>query len=178
MPNIAIIKNKINIKKNGFTLIELLVVISIIGVLATLIITNINEARARARDVAKKDGMSQLKTALRLYYNDFTHFPASCGINTIQGCGATGTTCCPVSGCPEFSAGGTGCSTVYMNKFPTGLGSNTIAFYSDGNEKFCIKATLENASDPDIATSYTACNTICTAVSAGLKTTEYSVCSD
>ena len=157
-------------RSDAFTLIELLVVISIIGVLATLIISNINEARGRARDVNKKDGMSQVKTALRLYYNDFTRFPASCGINTIKGCGA--------AGCPEFAAGGTGCSTVYMNKFPTGLGNNNIAYYSDGDERFCIKTTLENLSDSDMATSFTACNTTCTALGITLKTTEYAVCSD
>lgn len=162
---------------HGFTLIELLVVISIIGILATLIIANVNAARSRARDATKKENMQQLKTALRLYYNDYTHFPAKCGINTIAGCGSLGATCCPVAGCPEFAAG-TGCSTTYMNKLPVGLGNNTIAYYSDGNEKYCIKTTLENASDADTTTSYAGCSTACGAVSAGLKTTEYSVCSD
>ncbi len=173
------------LKSKGFTLIELLVVISIIGILATLIISNVNAARSRARDSATKEGMFQLKTALRLYYNDYQRYPASvtsCNgyYNTIRGCGAIGTGCCPntVSGCPEFSSGETGCGTTYMNKLPAGLGSNTIAFYSDGDEKFCIKTTLENLSDGDIATSYAACNTVCSAVGAGLKNTEYSVCSN
>lgn len=175
------------IKKHikGFTLIELLVVISILGVLAVLVISNVNEARSRARDVRKKDEMTQLKTALKLYYNDYFRYPAASGatcgvsaINSIKGCGTTGTSCCPVSGCPEFAAGGTGCTTVYMNKFPTGLGDNTIAYYSDGDEHFCVKTTLENASDTDMAKSYSACSSICTLSGITIKNTEYSVCSD
>lgn len=171
------LKNKI---KKGFTLIELLVVISIIGILATLVVANLNEARARARDVRKKQGMRELKTALQLYYNDYKKLPAKCGTNTIAGCGASGTTCCPVAGCPEFAAGGTGCEVTYMNKFPEGLGSNTIAYYSSvSTDIYCIKTSLENASDPDIATSKAACTTACTTAGTTLTgSTEYAVCNN
>jgi prepilin-type N-terminal cleavage/methylation domain-containing protein len=168
-------------KKSGFTLIELLVVISIIGVLAVLVTANLNEARARARDAKVKQNLAQLKTALRIYFNDYNKYPAKCGINTIAGCGALGTTCCPVAGCPGFSAGGTGCSTVYMNSLPTGLGNNTIAYYSNGNDSFCIKANLENASDPDIASSWATCNSICSQlqlIGRNLQNKEYAVCPD
>jgi len=61
----------------GFTLIELIVVISIIGVLSTLIINNLNDARARARDAKRKQELSGLKTALRLYYNDYQTYPVN-----------------------------------------------------------------------------------------------------
>lgn len=169
-------KSIFKIKNKGFTLIELLVVISILGVLAVLVIANINEARARARDVRKKEDMAQLKTALKLYYNDYYKYPGNCTLS-LAGCGASGTTCCPVAGCPEFSAG-TSCATVYMNKLPTGLANNTISYRSDGNDKFCIKAALENASDPDMASSYSGCGSICTSVGVTLKTTELYVCSD
>lgn len=65
-------------KRNfGFTLIELIVVISIIGVLSTLIINNLNDARTRARDAKRKQELSGLKTALRLYYNDYQTYPVN-----------------------------------------------------------------------------------------------------
>ena len=171
------IKNKF---KKGFTLIELLVVISIIGVLAVLVVTNLNEARARARDVRKKQDMAELQTAIQLYYNNYRKIPAKCGTNTIAGCGASGTTCCPVDGCPEFAAGGTGCDTVYMNKLPEGLGSNGIAYYSNtSTDTYCIKTTLENASDPDIAKSKSGCTSICTLAGTTLTgVLEYAVCSN
>ena len=59
-------------KKNkpGFTLIELLVVIAIIGLLATLSIVALNNARARARDAKRVADIKQVQTALELYYND------------------------------------------------------------------------------------------------------------
>ncbi len=169
-------KKILNTKNKGFTLIELLVVISILGVLAVLVIVNINEARARARDVRKKEDMSQLRTALKLYYSDYYKYPDNCTLS-LAGCGTDGDSCCPTSGCPEFSAG-TNCATVYMNKLPTGLANNTISYRSDGNDKFCIKATLENASDPDMASSYSGCGSVCTALGVTLKTTEYYICSD
>lgn len=167
-----------NIK--AFTLIELLVVISILGILATLIIANVNEARTRARDVRKKEDLYQLKTALKLYYNDYMKYPASCGTNTIAGCGSDGTTCCPVAGCPEFAAGGTGCDTTYMSKLPTGLGNNTIAYYYSAlTDTFCVKTDLENASDTDIAASWSSCNTVCSPlIGRNLQNQDYAVCSD
>jgi prepilin-type N-terminal cleavage/methylation domain-containing protein len=175
------IKSKINVERYGFTLIELLVVITIIGVLATLVITNLNEARARARDVRKKQDLAQLKTALQMYYNSYNqNYPESCNVNTIKGCGADGDSCCPnTSPCPEFAAGGTGCETVFMNKLPTGLGNNTVAYYSDG-DTYCIKTDLENASDGDIATSWARCNSACFDLIGHqlLKNQEYAVCPD
>lgn len=56
--------------KKGFTLIELLVVVSLIGILATLVVANMNSARERARDATRKSDLRNIQTALRLYYND------------------------------------------------------------------------------------------------------------
>lgn len=63
--------------ERAFTLIELLVVISIIGILATLVTANLNAARARARDAARKSDLKNIQTALRMYYNDNSAYPIS-----------------------------------------------------------------------------------------------------
>lgn len=51
----------------GFTLIELLITISIIALLATIIITTVNKARVKARNIATVQDARELKNALTLY---------------------------------------------------------------------------------------------------------------
>ncbi|PJC66747.1 hypothetical protein CO018_00305 [Candidatus Beckwithbacteria bacterium CG_4_9_14_0_2_um_filter_47_11] len=67
--------------KKGFTLIELIVVIAIIGTLTGLIVNNLNDARARARDAKRKQDLGSFKTALRLYYNDNQTYPANLSVD-------------------------------------------------------------------------------------------------
>jgi len=65
-------------KRNyGFTLIELLVVISIIGFLVTAAVYSFNKARMQARDVKRMVDMSQIETALKIYYQDKNSFPGN-----------------------------------------------------------------------------------------------------
>jgi len=65
------------INKKGFTLIELLVVIAIIGLLSTLAIVSLNNARQKSRDSRRVSDVKQVQTALELYYNDAGGYPAS-----------------------------------------------------------------------------------------------------
>jgi len=83
-----------SLQPSAFTLIELLVVVSLIGVLTTLIAANLNAARERGRDAARKADLRNLQTALRLYYNDKNFFPANSEDGKIAGCGAGGITTC------------------------------------------------------------------------------------
>ncbi len=53
--------------ERGFTLIELLVVISIIGILATLMISRYGMAEKSARDAERKSDLNQYRTALENY---------------------------------------------------------------------------------------------------------------
>lgn len=163
--------------KKGFTLIELLIVISIIGILAALVITNLNGARERARDVRRKADLDGISKSLRLWYSDNTSFPVS----TVTGDEIGGTAC--GAGCgwgqPFTNALGT---TVYMNNLPVdpssvpGSPPTTYRYWSDGNDKFAVIAELENASDPNIASSQANCAGVYTAY-AGTKTaTDYVVC--
>ncbi|MFA4942757.1 MAG: prepilin-type N-terminal cleavage/methylation domain-containing protein [Patescibacteria group bacterium] len=61
--------------KKAFTLIELLVVIAIIGVLATVSIIALSNARSKSRDAKRVGNMKQVQTALELFFNDNGRYP-------------------------------------------------------------------------------------------------------
>ena len=111
--------------KKGFTLVELLVVISLIGVLATLILANLNAARERGRDAVRKSDLRNIQTALRLYYNDNGGYPIAGGLP------AWGTSWIP-----------------YMNILPADplVGQTYVYTYTD-SDNYTLRACLENKSD-------------------------------
>src|SRR3989338_1818510 len=78
-----IIRNSLFIirKSEGFTLIELLIVVAIIGVLATVFISNFIGVRERARDSQRKQDLRQIQAALELYRYDLGTYPdtVNCG---------------------------------------------------------------------------------------------------
>jgi len=53
----------------GFTLIELLVVIAIIGILAGVVLTSLNTARAKAADAAVKSNLANIRAQAELVYD-------------------------------------------------------------------------------------------------------------
>ncbi|MFH1667810.1 MAG: type II secretion system protein [Candidatus Komeilibacteria bacterium] len=53
--------------QKGFTLIELLVVIAIIGLLSTLAVVSLNNAREKARDATRMADIKLLNNAIQLY---------------------------------------------------------------------------------------------------------------
>ena len=66
----------------GFTLIELLVVISIIGILASVVLSSMSEAKKNANDVARMQEAHQLAIALEMYRNAKGVYPCP----TFAGC--------------------------------------------------------------------------------------------
>lgn len=172
--------------KKGFSLIELIVVIAITAVLMAVVLPNLLSTRERARDAQKKQELNEMKNALRLYYNDFQQYPASSGFTScngkmygILGCGADNISCCPCNATtgPDFAVK-SDCSTIYMKKFPVNFG--TSIFYipraTASTDDFCLKTTLENAGDPDLAVSQSRCSSQCGASQCtGLS---YCVCAD
>lgn len=73
--------------KKGFTLIELLVVISIISLMSTVILANLNTARVKARDATRLLNIRQVKNALELYYSANGYYPQ---IGCVSGCDGNG----------------------------------------------------------------------------------------
>ncbi len=117
--------------KRGFTLIELLVVISLIGILSTLVVANMNSARERARDAQRKSDLRNIQTGLRLYYNDNNGYAPKAEMDATWG------------------AVWTKNGTTYMNILPKDPLSPTqdyVYTYTD-SENYILKACLENKSD-------------------------------
>jgi len=61
--------------KKGFTLIELLVVIAIIGVLSSIVLASLNNARNKGNDAKVKSQLSGVRAAAEIYYygNGYTY---------------------------------------------------------------------------------------------------------
>ena len=71
------------IPQKGFTLLELLVVVAIIGFLVSIVMPALDDARKKARDTVRISDMTQVQTALQLYYNTYGRYP----LNTDNDCG-------------------------------------------------------------------------------------------
>ena len=69
-------KNIYGQTKRGFTLIELLVVIAIIGVLASIVMVSVNDARARARDDRRIADIKAVRDALAVYQIQNATYPS------------------------------------------------------------------------------------------------------
>lgn len=125
---------------NGFTLIEILVVISIIGILAAFILPNLTGMRERAADVQAKNNLNQLKSALRLYYNDNQQYPAV----------ASETACSAIAGSLS--------QYIASNIIP----STCLYQDSDSGNRFQAYITLKSSAGTEDSESATACGVAAT----------------
>jgi prepilin-type N-terminal cleavage/methylation domain-containing protein len=62
-------------KVRGFTLIELMTVIAIIGILMSIIMVGLGNAKAKSRDSRRIADVKNIQLALSLYYNDNGMYP-------------------------------------------------------------------------------------------------------
>lgn len=133
-------------KKNiaGFTLIELLVVIAIIGLLASIVLVTLSNARAKARDAKRVGDLNQLLKAFELYQNYNFSYPTSVAAT------------CPGTGCSLSVSGLTGELTPnFLVTMPTtvlprdgncatgpGPGTNDYYFYANNNNNQASTYTI------------------------------------
>lgn len=68
---------KVGVRRSGVTLIELLVVISIIGILGSMILPAVQQAREAARAMQCKNNLRQLGIAMQNYHERLLSFPPS-----------------------------------------------------------------------------------------------------
>mgnify|MGYP000014696671 CR=1 FL=1 len=166
--------------KTGFTLIELLVVIAIIAILATLILTNIQGVRERARDLRRKSDLSSIQKSLRLYFNDYRIFPTSSANFAINGCGASHVATCSWGG--SFATS----TTTYMQRLPLDPSSTTTnpityQYYrsTTDSDQYIIVAKLENRSDPEKTESQARCSAIYNSFTGNKDVTkDYVICAE
>ena len=155
-------KQKLN--NHAFTLLELLVVIAIIGVLITVLLPNFMGFRTRGGDAKKKTELKQMKSALQMFYNDFSYYPVI---------GDDGALCCAANGPTGVCGSGESCtssftvgSEVYMKELPEDYTYSRVSL-----DEFVLSISLDNSADQDIVASAEKC---------GLATTVpvYYVCED
>jgi prepilin-type N-terminal cleavage/methylation domain-containing protein len=65
--------------RKGFTIIELLVVVAIIGLLSSMVLTSVGQARKKARDSERRQTLRNVQKAFELYYNDNGKYPLTPG---------------------------------------------------------------------------------------------------
>ncbi len=69
-------RNKNKNVGGGFTLIELLVVVAIIGLLASIAVIALMQARQKSRDAKRIGDMTQMNNALELYFATYKGYPS------------------------------------------------------------------------------------------------------
>lgn len=114
-------------KEKGFTLIELLVVIAIIGLLSTLAVVALGNARLKARDAKRQSDIKVLQTAIELYLTENTDSPTA---------GAT------------WAALGTTLATQLPGGAPEDPGTNRWCYCDDdaaSSTKYLIAVALEES---------------------------------
>lgn len=119
-------------QRRGFTLIELLIVISIIGVLSALLLSNMQDARARARDAKRKSDLKQVQKAIEMYRQDENAVPDD-GWSALT----------------SALEGGTAVQMREVPEDPLDTGEYQYVYSWGGQYEYDLIACLENASDPD-----------------------------
>lgn len=129
----------------GFTLIELLVVIAIIGLLSTLAVVALNNARAKSRDARRVSDIKQIQTALELYLNDRSAYPTN-GTLPTTGCTASVDIAgaCINSGGAALVADCPGSGDTYMASAPSDpLTTQHYCYNQDSSTSYSLHYTLE-----------------------------------
>jgi len=72
-------------QQKGFTMIELLIVVAIIGILATLVITNFRGAQAKTRDSKRQQAINSIHQKLEEYGQENSSYPDTVDASVLAG---------------------------------------------------------------------------------------------
>lgn len=118
----------------GFTLIELLVVIAIIGILSSVVLASLNDARQKSRDAKRVADIKQLQLALQLRFDSVGNYPTQATLANISSA---------LSGlAPTYIA------TLPSDPLNTGV---HIYQYAGTATDFVLRTVLENSSHPALS---------------------------
>ena len=148
--------------QSGFTLIELMVVIAIIGILSSVVMSSLDDARASARDSVRRTELRQVQIAMENYYNKYgTYRVANAGWNN----GGNGW-----FGYEDGSTYSTAISRVLYNEGflseplvdapfnSSAVQPEYMMYLCEGGTRYSITSTLERPTPEDIEHAYNACN--------------------
>ena len=126
----------------GFTLIELLVVIAIIGILSGIVLTSLNTARSKAKDVRVISAAQQSRTTLETVYDGASYV----GLTGAASSANTTSTAVPagVTSLVTDASNQGGALNIQVATNSSG-GATAYAIYSklitDGTKYFCVDST-------------------------------------
>lgn len=155
-------------RARGFTLIEVLTTVAIIGVLASIVVLSLSEARAKGRDAQRLTDLKNIEIALVSYRLENGFYPMT-DPNTASGTGYAWTANCALIGAwtdgNKPNVGPTawipGLAPTYIQQLPTDPKSDTnkCYMYSSNGKDYMVMAhfTVESyteANNPNPRPAY------------------------
>ncbi len=129
--------------QKGFTLIELLVVISIISLLSSVVLTSLNSARSKSRDIRRISDLREVRNAMFLCYDKIGTYNVNGEMLLTSPCYREG------FNDSDLAASWTTSCGEFIKTWPTDPSASTPYNYavhvSADGQRFALLAVLENS---------------------------------
>lgn len=122
-------------KHKGFTLIELLVVIAVIGLLSTIAVIALGNARKKANDAVRLSDIQQIQTALEFYYTEHNAYPSP---HEQVSLGDADAACLNSAGLQAR-----GCADAFMPQIPVDPQGKSYVYHAPTSDTYQLFSELE-----------------------------------